>query len=400
MGHFAWPFGSIAIVTSVAIAAALPEHPYFLGSEVRAKASIALSSERIEPSVGDPASEGTYVPSSVAHGASHAYAVSTPAELAVGVAAPFVGDLKKLVDDSPSLRTLRLNPLAPPYAPSGTAHFELRIASAVGRIERALFEAAEEAGLPDQLTTKLAEIFGWDIDFALDTGPGDAFTVIYQQRYWLGRKLADGPILAAEFVNRGRTYRAIAYRGENGRLEYYSPTGRNLKRAFLRTPVKFSRVSSPFSASRYHPILKLRRAHNGVDYAAAPGTPVRATAAGRVALLGWNGGYGKTIVLDHGEAQSTLYAHLSDFRRELKAGDRVTQGEIIGYVGQTGLANGPHLHYEFRVNGHYKDPLTYDFASGEPLRPDEREAFLRVAEESLARLQLAGDRHLATAEAR
>lgn len=306
-------------------------------------------------------------------------------------------DLQDLLHYSRSGLDLRLTSMAPPYTASGPGQFEIRLAYVAGTIERSLFEAGQEAGLSDPLIFKLAEIFGWDIDFALDVQPGDNFGVAYEQKFWLGRKIGDGPILAAEFSNQGTVYRAIGFRGPSGSIGYYTPEGQNLKRTFLRTPVKFSRVSSRFTKSRYHPILKLWRAHNGVDYAAPAGTPVRATASGRIISLGWNGGYGNTVVISHGGAFSTLYAHLSGHRANLKTGQRVEQGEVIGYVGKSGLATGAHLHYEFLVNGKHQNPLTFNFPGGDPIAPEVRDGFLQIANEWVSRLQLISSRHLATA---
>ena len=238
--------------------------------------------------------------------------------------------------------------------------YEVRLARVAGIVERSLFDDGQAAGLSDRLIMELGDIFGWDIDFVVDLRRGDRFTVLYEEKYWRGEKVADGDILAAEFVNQGRTYRAIAHRTADGRLEYYSPDGLTLRRTFLRTPVKFSRVSSTFSGARYHPILKTWRAHNGVDYDAPLGTPVRATASGRIAAMGWNGGYGNIVAIRHAGPYSTVYAHLARHRPGLRAGQTVEQGEIIGYVGRTGLATAPHLHYEIQVNGVQRDPLTFE----------------------------------------
>jgi len=273
--------------------------------------------------------------------------------------------------------------------------YEVRLAYVTGSIERSLFEDGQQAGLSDPLILSLAEIFGWDIDFALDLRHGDSFAVIHEEKSWLGQKIADGDILAAEFINRGRTYRAIGYRDATGKMEYYTSDGVTLRRPFLRTPVKFSRISSAVSNSRYHPILRSWRAHKGVDYSAPKGTPVRATASGRVVSVGANGGYGNAIVIQHAGPYSTLYAHLSRYRSGLRAGQEVKQGEIIGYVGQTGLATGPHLHYELRVNGVYQDPLTFVFAGEDQIAADVRPDFVRTAAIWNAKLDLIGGSRLA-----
>jgi murein DD-endopeptidase MepM/ murein hydrolase activator NlpD len=297
---------------------------------------------------------------------------------------------------SPVDPRLQLVSLAPPYALSGSGSYQARLAHVSGAIERSLFEAGLSIGLSDRQILTLAEIFGWDIDFALDVRAGDSFSVIYEKKYWLGRKIDDGPILAAEFVNNGRVYRAIGMRTNSGQLLYYAPNGRSLKQAFLRTPVKFSRVSSGYSDTRYHPILKLWRAHTGVDYAAPAGTPVRATAVGTVASISWNGGYGRTIEIDHGRAHSTVYAHLSRYRPELQIGSRVEQGEVIGYVGSSGLATGPHLHYEFRINGEHRNPLIYQAPDAELIAESRRGEFLRAAHTWTAELDRMSKRYLAS----
>ncbi len=256
--------------------------------------------------------------------------------------------------------------------------FEARLAHVSGTIDSSLFEDGLAAGLSESVILRLVEIFGWDIDFAQQIRAGDSFAVIYEEKTWHGQKLADGPILAAEFINQGRTYRAVGFRGARGQMEYYSPEGLSLRRAFLRTPVEFSRISSRF-AMRLHPVLKTWRAHTGVDYAAPSGTPVRATAAGRIATLGWNGGYGKAIAIRHGGAYSTLYGHLSRFHPALRVGSQVEQGQVIGYVGNTGLATGPHLHYELHVNGKYQNPLTFKFPGAAPIPTEHKQAFLQAA---------------------
>lgn len=284
----------------------------------------------------------------------------------------------------------------PPYTTSKRGSFDVRLAYRTGTIERSLFEDGREAGLSDPLIAKLAEIFGWDIDFALDLQEGDSFVVIYEEKLWFGRKVAAGPILATEFSNRGRVYRAIGVRGRDGRMNYYTPAGVSLRRPFLRTPVQFSNVTSRFSQARYHPILKTWRAHNGVDYAAPVGTPVRATATGRIISVGWNGGYGNSVLIQHTGPYSTLYGHLSGYRNGLQPGQRVEQGEIIGYVGQTGLATGPHLHYELQVYGQYRNPLTFHLPPGEMIAPTLHGQFEEAAQSWVTRLDLITRRYVAS----
>lgn len=306
------------------------------------------------------------------------------------------GELPGPMQEPPLQAQLLFASASPSYSTSSLpGNFEIRLAYRAGSIERSLFEDGREAGLSDPLILKLAEIFGWDIDFALDLRAGDRFVVIYEEKFWFGRKIADGAILAAEFWNRGRVYRAIGFRDTFGRINYFTPAGKSLRRPFLRTPVQFRSVSSRFSKSRYHPILKTWRAHTGVDYSAPIGTPVHATASGRVVSVGWNGGYGNTVLIDHGNSFSTLYAHLSRYRPGLRGGQHVEQGEVIGYVGQTGLATGPHLHYEFQVHGRHQNPLTFEFPAGETIAPTVREDFFRTARAWVARLDSLNGRYLA-----
>ena len=272
---------------------------------------------------------------------------------------------------------------------------ERRQAHAAGVIEDSLFTAAQKAGLSDRLTMALAGIFGWDIDFALDLRPGDRFSVIYETLHRDGERVGEGEILAAEFVNRGRVHRAVRYTDPEGRTGYYTPEGRSVRRAFLRTPVAFTRISSRFRLRRRHPVLNRIRAHRGVDYAAPHGTPVKATGEGKVIFRGRKGGYGKVVMIRHGARYVTVYAHLSRFARGLRAGRRVRQGQVIGYVGATGLATGPHLHYEFRVDGVHRNPLTVRLPAARPVPARHREDFRRrtaplvAALDTLRRVQLA-----------
>ncbi len=244
---------------------------------------------------------------------------------------------------------------------------EYRTAQATGIIDDSLFLSAQRAGLSDKLTMELAGVFGWDIDFALDIRQGDSFAVIYEEIYLEGEKVRDGNIVAASFTNQGKTFSAIRYTDAGNRTEYYSPDGRSMRKAFLRTPVDFSRISSRFNLKRKHPVLNTIRAHKGVDYAASTGTPIKATGDGKVIHRGTKGGYGNTVVIQHGSSYTTLYAHMSKYARGIRNGARVKQGQIIGYVGKSGLATGPHLHYEFRVNGAVRNPLTVKLPDAQPL---------------------------------
>jgi murein DD-endopeptidase MepM/ murein hydrolase activator NlpD len=265
---------------------------------------------------------------------------------------------------------------------------EAHVAVAHGMIDSSLFDAAQSAGLQDQTVMQLAQVFGWDIDFALDLRPGDEFTVSYQRLYQDGAYLQDGPILAARFTNQGREVRAVRYRAPDGNERYYSPDGRSMQKAFLRAPLEFRRVSSGFSRARYHPILDLVRAHQGVDYAAPTGTPVRAAGDGRIRFRGVRGGYGNLIEIDHGAGIVTVYGHLSRFASIARVGAQVQQGQTIAYVGMTGLATGPHLHYEYRLNGRYLDPQHVKLPDATPLDASLAADFQRQSMPLLAMLEL------------
>lgn len=265
---------------------------------------------------------------------------------------------------------------------------ETRPAYASGVIESSLFQTAEQSGMSDNMTLAMADIFGWDIDFAQDLRAGDKFTVIYDEQFVAGEKVRDGSILAAEFTNRGKTYRAMRFVDENGQANYYTPEGLSMRKAFLRTPVKFSHISSVFSVARYHPVLHRMRAHQGVDYAAPNGTPIRAASGGKVVLKGVKGGYGNTVILQHAGKYSTLYAHMSAFARGLKQGGAVQQGEVIGYVGHSGLATGPHLHYEFRIDGVHKNPLTVALPKAEPILAKYKPAFTAQVQRMIVQMDV------------
>jgi murein DD-endopeptidase MepM/ murein hydrolase activator NlpD len=246
---------------------------------------------------------------------------------------------------------------------------EREIRTTTGTITNSLFRAAQQAGLSDTSALAIAEIFAWDIDFVLEIQPGDSFTVTHEALSQDGEPVGDGDILAVEFVNAGRRFRAVRYVDPEGRTAYFTPDGQSLRKAFLRAPVEFSRISSQFNLYRRHPVLNRIRAHRGVDYAAPIGTPVRAAGDGRVRFVGQQGGYGKVIELDHAGGVLTVYGHLSRFAKGLSRGDRVTQGEVIGYVGMTGLATGPHLHYEYRVRGVHMNPQTVPLPTADPVPP-------------------------------
>ena len=261
-----------------------------------------------------------------------------------------------------------------------------RLAS--GEIRSSLFGAADAAGIPDSVTLQLAEIFGADIDFLKDLKQGDRFNVVYEARYVDGELQSAGRVVGAEFVNGGKVLTAFLWRGDGGE-GYYAQDGSPLKKPFLRSPLEFSRVTSGFTAARFHPILRVTRAHLGTDYAAPAGTPVRATGSGKVVFAGSQGGYGNMVQLQHQGTFATVYAHLSRLAAGVKQGARVTQGEVIGYVGQTGWATGPHLHYEFRVGGQHRNPQTLALPSGEPLSAPEHAAFGAAIAPAAAQLALA-----------
>jgi murein DD-endopeptidase MepM/ murein hydrolase activator NlpD len=266
-----------------------------------------------------------------------------------------------------------------------------------GEIRSSLFAATDAAGLSDNVAVQLAEVFAGDIDFHRDLRRGDKFTVIYEMLYHEGRAIKSGRLLAAEFVNQGKSYRAVWFQDSEGKGGYYTPEGKNLRKAFLRSPLEFSRVSSGF-AMRFHPILQQWRAHKGVDYAAPIGTYVKATADGVVESVGRQGGYGNYILLKHQGGFSTSYAHLSSFARGLRRGARVRQGDVIGRVGQTGWATGPHLHYEFRVNDQVRNPLTVALPAALPVPAQQLAAFNGVSAPLAAELNLLRNTNLALLE--
>lgn len=265
---------------------------------------------------------------------------------------------------------------------------EVHTRTASATINSSLFQASAEAGLSDRVAFDLAEIFQYDIDFVLDIQDGDRFTVVYEEVFQDGEPLRIGNILAAKFVNAGREYRAVRYVDSQGRGQYYSPDGKSLRKAFMRSPVQFSRVSSRFNLSRKHPVLNRIRAHKGVDYAAPTGTPVRAAGEGRVRFVGRQGGYGNVIELEHGSGVVTVYGHLSRFAPKLRRGQRVELAQVVGYVGSTGLATGPHLHYEYRVRGVHKNPQTVPLPDAEPIPSAERERFLTATADLVNTLDL------------
>lgn len=256
-----------------------------------------------------------------------------------------------------------------------------------GSIETSLLAATKQAGLPYKLTMDLANIFGFDIDFAQDLRKGDSFKVIFEQNKVDDKVVSSGNILAASFTNKGKTYTAIRYTNKQGYSSYYDVSGSSTRKAFIRTPVEFTRISSKFSLGRKHPVLNRIRAHKGVDYAAPTGTPVKATGDGKVIIAGARGGYGNTVIIQHGNRYRTVYAHLRNFAKGVRSGTQVKQGQIIGYVGTTGLSTGPHLHYEFQVNGVHVDPLSHTLPAADPIPKSEIAIFQKQAAPYLAKLE-------------
>jgi len=299
------------------------------------------------------------------------------------------GKLQQLVYKIDDLNTLRANRDADGHfsVTTDTRKMEARVTNATAVIDSSLFLAGQAAGLSDNLIMELAGIFGWDVDFVLDIRNGDHFTLVYEELFLDGQKKRDGNILAAEFVNRGKSYRALRYTDASGQSDYYSPDGRSMRKAFIRTPVDFTRISSRFG-KRYHPTLKKRKNHHGVDYAAPRGTPIKAAGDGKLVHVGRKGGYGKTVIIQHGGKYSTLYAHMSRIKPGMRRGKRVRQGQTIGYVGSTGRSTGPHLHYEFRVNGVHRNPLTVRLPDAAPIRKKYKADFLNKSRSLVALLDV------------
>jgi murein DD-endopeptidase MepM/ murein hydrolase activator NlpD len=254
------------------------------------------------------------------------------------------------------------------------AELETRVELRAAEIKSSLFAATDSVNLPDAVAIQLADIFSGDVDFHKDLRKGDRFSVIYETLYHEGEAVRSGRVLAAEFVNQGKTFQAVLFQHTDGQWGYYGFDGKSLRKAFLRSPLEFSRVTSGFSM-RFHPVLQQWRAHKGIDYGAPTGTKVRATGDGIVDFAGKQGGYGNVIVLRHQSKFTTWYGHLSGFAKGIAKGRRVSQGETIGYVGMTGLATGPHLHYEFRINDVHQNPLRIALPEAPPIGPQQRHAF-------------------------
>jgi murein DD-endopeptidase MepM/ murein hydrolase activator NlpD len=270
-------------------------------------------------------------------------------------------------------------------------------AYAHGVIENSLFDASARAGLSDGTTMELIQLFAWDVDFAHDIQNGDSFTVLYQKIQRAGHAIVDGPILAAEFKTGGHDYRIVRFTDPSGATGYYTPDGKSIRKALMRAPVSYSHISSGFSLHRKHPILGYTRAHQGVDYAAPTGTPIHAAGDGRVVFVGLKGGYGKCMIIDHGGGYATLYGHMSRFKKGMHAGLHVTQEQVIGFVGMTGLATGPHLHFEVHVNGVPHNPRTVQLPNVAPVTTRYLADFDQSSKGLLAQLTDTGSTSPATA---
>lgn len=278
---------------------------------------------------------------------------------------------------------------------------ETQVLMKTAEIRHSLFGASDAAGIPDSVAVALADIFSGDIDFHRDIRRGDRFAVVYESVTHMGRAVRSGRILAAEFINNGKTYRAAWFSGSNGREGeggYYTTEGKNIRKAFLRSPLEFSRITSGFTTARFHPVLQKWRAHKGIDYGAPTGTRVRSTSDGIVDFVGIQNGYGKVVILRHQSRYTTLYAHLSNFAPGLRKGSRISQGEVIGFVGATGLASGPHLHYEFRINDVHQNPLAIALPSAPALTPKQLAQFKQQTTPHLTRLDLIREFDLALAD--
>lgn len=298
------------------------------------------------------------------------------------------GSLKgfRFDSDSATRDTVRLDANQPTLTKQARA-MEQRVRIAHAVIKNSLFGAGDEAGLDEGMMIKLADVFKYDIDFLKDIRGGDSFTVIYDDIYRDGAHYQSGDILAAEFLNHGQRYTAYRFRKSDGSYDYYSEEGRPLRKSLLRTPVAFSRISSRFSLARSHPILGYTRAHKGVDYAAPTGTPIHAAGDGVIAYRGWENGFGNFVLIKHNAEYSTAYGHMSRFEPGERVGSHVRQGQVIGFVGMTGLATGPHLHYEVRVFGKQENPLTITMPKPEPLPTKLLAQFKQQVQPMLARIK-------------
>ncbi|WP_419419345.1 peptidoglycan DD-metalloendopeptidase family protein [Legionella sp. D16C41] len=263
-------------------------------------------------------------------------------------------------------------------------------------VRDSLYSTAKKQNIPYKLIQQMTEIFTWDIDFAKDVKTGDQFTIMYKAFYVENKLVGTGDIIAVSYRNGNKTFQAIRHTSSSSQTDYYTPQGMSLKKAFTRYPLKFSHISSTFSLARYHPILHYNRAHKGIDLAARIGTPIQATGDGRIEIIGRQSGYGNMIKINHNKKFSTIYGHMLKFQKGLSKGDFVKRGQVIGYVGQTGLASGPHCHYEFHINNQPKNPATVDLPRGNPITGKELAAFRSKASTMLAQLKLFEEARLAS----
>ncbi|AWL00276.1 peptidoglycan DD-metalloendopeptidase family protein [Stutzerimonas stutzeri] len=389
------------------------ESPFTYASDMQTSEQASSDEDKPEDQTGEPVAETDPLAKSVvvANGDTlstvfakvglspavmHAVLASSPdakqlSRLKIGQTLEFQlteqGELASLRSKLTSLETLALEQTPKGYVfKKEQVKPEVSTVYARGEIDSSLFLAAKRAGLSHNLTMDLANVFGYDIDFALDIRKGDSFEVIYEEKTVQGQRVGTGNILAARFTNRGKTYSAVRYTSKDGTTSYYNADGTSMRKAFIRTPVDFARISSRFSNGRKHPILNKIRAHKGVDYAAPHGTPIKSAGDGKVLLAGRKGGYGNTVIIQHGQRYRTLYAHMQGFAKGVRNGSTVKQGQIIGYIGTTGLSTGPHLHYEFQVDGVHVDPLGLKLPMADPITKSEMPRFMQQSQPLMARM--------------
>lgn len=389
------------------------ESPFTYASDIQTSEQASSDEDKPEDQTGEPVAETDPLAKSVvvANGDTlstvfakvglspavmHAVLASSPdakqlSRLKIGQMLEFQlteqGELASLRSKLNSLETLALEQTPKGYVfKKEQVKPEVSTVYARGEIDSSLFLAAKRAGLSHNLTMDLANVFGYDIDFALDIRKGDSFEVIYEEKTVEGQRVGTGNILAARFTNRGKTYSAVRYTSKDGTTSYYNADGTSMRKAFIRTPVDFARISSRFSNGRKHPILNKIRAHKGVDYAAPHGTPIKSAGDGKVLLAGRKGGYGNTVIIQHGQRYRTLYAHMQGFAKGVRNGSTVKQGQIIGYIGTTGLSTGPHLHYEFQVDGVHVDPLGLKLPMADPIAKSEMPRFMQQSQPLMARM--------------
>lgn len=389
------------------------DSPFAYASDMQTSEQASSDEDKLEDQTGEPVAETDPLAKSVvvANGDTlstvfakvglspavmHAVLASSPdakqlSRLKIGQTLEFQlteqGELASLRSKLNSLETLALEQTPKGYVfKKEQVKPEVSTVYARGEIDSSLFLAAKRAGLSHNLTMDLANVFGYDIDFALDIRKGDSFEVIYEEKTVEGQRVGTGNILAARFTNRGKTYSAVRYTSKDGTTSYYNADGTSMRKAFIRTPVDFARISSRFSNGRKHPILNKIRAHKGVDYAAPHGTPIKSAGDGKVLLAGRKGGYGNTVIIQHGQRYRTLYAHMQGFAKGVRNGSTVKQGQIIGYIGTTGLSTGPHLHYEFQVDGVHVDPLGLKLPMADPIAKSEMPRFMQQSQPLMARM--------------